>query len=153
MTLDIEARYPPTSREELDEFEHTTGKELPPEYREFLLHHNGGRPGDNVVEAPDLGELVVNDFLGIQPGDQYDLARELDVYDGRIPRDALPFAEDPAGNLFLLSLAGDSKGAVFFWDHENEPEEEGIDWSEFDNIHPVAGSLEEFLSRIRRPEP
>ena len=73
------------------------------------------------------------------------------MYDGRIPPGALPIAEDPGGNLFLLSLAGDSRGAVFFWDHEEEPVD-AVDWSDFDNVHQVAGTFAEFLASVRADE-
>ena len=139
--LNIETDFPQLAPAELDAFERETGLELVPEYREFLLRHNGGRPDDNSIDLPDLDDsTVVNDFFGLLPGDDYDIRGELEMYDGRIPPGALPIAEDPGGNLFLLSLAGDTKGAVFFWDHEEE------------NAHRIAGSFEEFLASIKPDE-
>ena len=150
--MNIESRLPPITRADLDSFERETGLELVPEYRDFLLAHNGGRPESNSIDLPGLDDATgVNDFLGLRAGDDHDLRRELAVYDGRIPPGALPFAEDPGGNLFLLSLAGGTRGAVFFWDHEEEPVD-AVDWSEFGNVHRIAGSFEEFLASIRPDE-
>jgi hypothetical protein len=147
--VNIESHLPPITTAELDEFERATGMELVPAYRDFLLTHNGGRPENNLIDLPGLDDTTgVNDFYGLQPGDDYDLRRELEVYDGRIPPGALPIAEDPGGNLFLLSLANGSKGAVFFWDHEEEPPH-AADWSDFPNVYRIAGSFEDFLSSIR----
>ena len=148
----IDQTFPPTSPAQLDEFERDEGVQLPAEYREFLLTSNGGRPDDNIVDVPDLDEVAVNDFFGLQPGEMYDLRGERAMYEGRIPPGTLPVADDPGGNLFLLSLAGDSKGAVYFWDHEEEPREEGTDWSDFENVYRVADGFDQFLAMLRPDE-
>jgi hypothetical protein len=150
--VNLETAFPPIAESDLVEFEQATGLRLVPQYRNFLLAHNGGRPDDNVVDVPGLGEVAVNDFLGLMPGDSYDLRSGLEVYEGRIPAGSLPVAEDPGGNLFLLALGGESTGAVYYWDHEDEPADGAADWSDFGNVHEVAGSFDEFLSRLRPAE-
>jgi hypothetical protein len=145
----IEQTFPPITPADLDDFERAESVALPPEYRDFLLKNNGGRPRDNIADVPDFDEVAVNNFFGLRPGEMYDLRREAAVYEGRIPPDTIPIADDPGGNLFLLSLAEDSKGAVYFWDHEEEPEDEATDWSDFENVYPIADSFDEFLAGLR----
>jgi cell wall assembly regulator SMI1 len=145
----IEQTFPPISPADLDEFERAEGVALPPEYRDFLLRNNGGRPADNIVDVPNLDEVAVNHFFGLRPGEMYDLRRERAMYEGRVPPGTIPIGDDPGGNLFLLSLADDSKGAVLFWDHEEEPVDEATDWSDFENVYAIAGSFDEFLASLR----
>jgi hypothetical protein len=83
----------------------------------------------------------------------YDLRRESATYEGRIPPGTIAIAEDPGGDLFLLSVDGDSKGSVFYWDHENEPVDEATDWEDFENVYPIADSFEEFLASLRPFQP
>src|SRR5262249_21807185 len=84
--VNLQPRFPPVAEADVQEFEQATGLQLVPSYRDFLLANNGGRPDDNVVDVPGLGEAAVNDFLGLKDGDPYDLRHELEVYDGRIPQ-------------------------------------------------------------------
>jgi hypothetical protein len=148
--MKIEQTFPDIGPAQLDEFERDERLELPAEYREFLLTSNGGEPDDdNIVDVPEFGEVAVNDFFGLQTGQEYDLRGERAMYEGRVPPGTLPIADDPGGSLFLLALDGDAKGAVFYWDHEAEPREEGLDWPDFENVYRIAGSFEEFLGRLR----
>jgi hypothetical protein len=68
---------------------------------------------------------------------------------GRIPKKLFPIANDPFGNLICVSLTGEDCGAVYFWDHENEPDDED---TEFRNIHLIADSWEEFIDGLVTPE-
>jgi SMI1 / KNR4 family (SUKH-1) len=146
--MKIDQTFPPTSPAQLDEFERDEGVQLPAEYREFLLTSNGGRPHAN-VDVPEFMEVVVNDFFGLQAGEEYDLRGERAMYEDRIPPGTIPIAGDPGGNLFLLSVDGDSKGAVYYWDHEEEPQDGGTDWSDFENVYRIAASFDEFLALLR----
>ena len=43
-----------------------------------------------------------------------------------VPPNALPFAEDWAGNLFCLMLDGKDAGKVVFWDHERDADDHSV---------------------------
>jgi hypothetical protein len=65
---------------------------------------------------------------------------------GRWPSRLLSIAIDDGGNRFLLSLGPPDFGAIYYWDHEEEAEEDE-EPTEL-NLYHVAGSFAEFWGRI-----
>jgi len=102
---------------------------------------------ENVIPIPGwpYRSTVLNYLFALKSGNSYDLARNAEAYRGRVPDDYLPIADDPAGNLFCVTLRGDDKGAIYFWDHEHERE----DPSDRGNMYRVAGDIRELLSKLR----
>jgi hypothetical protein len=115
MRIDIadSNRFGTLAPERLAAFEASLGTSLPDPYRAHLLAHNGG----HVEGARKIHEL--HHVHGIHDGPQW--ARFPDsqaIYGGLVPRNLLPIADDPGGNLICLVLTGANRGAVWFWDHE-----------------------------------
>jgi SMI1 / KNR4 family (SUKH-1)/Ankyrin repeats (3 copies) len=104
----------------LDDFEHSLGTRLPEAYRKHLQLHNGGC----VKGAQEICEL--HHVFGIHNGP--DWARFLDraSYGQMLPRDLLPIADDPGGNLICIVLSGPDRGAVIFWFHERGRDPESL---------------------------
>lgn len=121
------------------------GTRLPDDYREFLLEHNGGRPKPaEFVFARRTGpytDSLVDWFLALYDGEHSNLETVCGWLVNRVPDNLLPIAIDPFGNFVLLGLAGEHRGKVYFWDHENEPIRQP-DWS---NIDLIADSFDAFL--------
>ena len=88
---------------------------------------------------------MLNVLFGHAPGDAYDLLRNHEAYEGRIPAELLAVGNDPGGNLICLAVRGGKRGAVYFWDHEGEgpPGEAG-----YSNVYPVAESFGEFIESL-----
>ena len=132
----------PLTAEHIDALETTVGKPFPPEYRAFLLAHNGGRPESAIVDIDNCpaGAGVVQMFLGVTgPIESETVEWSWKVFQGRIPERLLPVADDPFGNLFCLSLDGQDRGCVFFLDrYEDSPAP-----------YLVAKSWNEFLGQLR----
>ena len=61
----------------------------------------------------------------------------------------VPIAHDPGGNLLLVSCEENSFGSIYFWDHENEIDYKNVSDNERSNIHFVANSIGEFLSKLK----
>jgi cell wall assembly regulator SMI1 len=155
MPLEIADSHEPLDEKRIAALEMQIGYRLPKEYRAFLAAHNGGYAnGSNAFrykyERGPYTESRINELLG--------LTAEYGSLDknylrmaalGRIPEKLLPIADDPFGNLICISLAGKDCGAVYFWDHENEPDDGN---QEFRNIHLIADSFDEFLSGLVPPE-
>ncbi|HMY18600.1 MAG TPA: SMI1/KNR4 family protein, partial [Polyangium sp.] len=133
----------PLTAEDIDALETTVGKPFPPEYRAFLLAHNGGRPESAIVDIDDCpaGASVVQMFLGVTgPVESETLEWSWKVFQGRIPERLLPVADDPFGNLFCLSLDDQDRGCVFFLDrYEESPAQP----------HLAARSWNDFLAKLR----
>ncbi len=129
-------------------FETEIGQRLPDDYRAFLLHYNGGRPAQRGFQFARRANFhvhaVVHWFLSLHDGEASNLEHTARALHRRIPPDTLPIANDPYGSFVLLGLGGESRGKVYFWDHERlaagPPE-----WS---NVDLVADSFDGFLRQL-----
>jgi cell wall assembly regulator SMI1 len=154
MPLEITDSEKPLSEKSISGLEKTIGYRLPEGYRKLLVSHNGGNAqGENAFrykyERGPYTESRINHFFSLTK--EYGSLDKMYLRmtrDGRIPKSLLPIANDPFGNLICISLAGKDRGAVFFWDHENEPNGK----NEFRNIHLIADSFEEFIDGLVAPE-
>jgi SMI1-KNR4 cell-wall len=130
--------------------ERRLGRRIPEDYRKFLLQErNGGRPAANVSALPEARRVGVGvtDFLGVGHPDDTDLLRVSEQYRDRVPADLLPVAHAEGGNLVCLSLGGRDRGAVYFWDHEEEAEEGASPTRE--NLYRIAESFHDFAASLR----
>lgn len=123
---------------------------LPRAYRSFLKQHNGGKPEEAtfgfIGQDGNPEESTIHYFFGIHEGSNGNLLKEMRDYKDRIPDGTLPIATDPFGNLILLGIDGGSDPAVYFWDHENEPEGNEIPR----NVYLVCNCFTEFINGLRR---
>src|SRR5215470_3171670 len=127
MTLTITESFEMLEEDDLRIFEEKLGSNLPQEYRQFLLAHNGGKPNPSIVDyqksnLEPMSNTIIDYFFGIRLGDDYDLYDNLDTYVNchRIPKNLLPIACSPFGNIFCISLEGADIGKVYLWHHEYE---------------------------------
>ncbi|MBK9260029.1 MAG: SMI1/KNR4 family protein [Polyangiaceae bacterium] len=134
----------------ITQFESRRNLSLPDEYKRFLLTSNGGRPVPDAFDVPGWAHenSGMQAFFGVQTGNSYDLERELDVYDDRIPRDLLPIGCDSFGNIICLGIEGKRRGKIYFWDHEDELDENGLHRQDYSNVFLVANSFGEFLDKL-----
>ncbi|MBZ0284878.1 MAG: SMI1/KNR4 family protein [Anaerolineae bacterium] len=127
MNTQITNTYPPPSEATVAAFETQLNIQLPPDYRLFLLEHNGGKPkSQTFFISAEQGEDILRYFLGI-------------------PQNFLPIGVDTFGNLICLSIAGDDYDKVYFWDHDWEVTEGTPDYS---NVYLLADSFDSFLNKL-----
>lgn len=131
---------------ELEEFEHGLTVKLPEDYRIFLLSYNAAKPKPAAYFINEQqGDNLVRDLLGLCDKDWYSLRDHLEVYNGRIPSNFLPIATDYFSNLVCLSISGEDRGKVYFWDHDWEVVDGEPDYS---NVHLIAESFTVFLESL-----
>lgn len=149
--MKIENSYPKISRQQIADFESRQGLSLPQSYKEFLLNVNGGEPVPNEFEVPNWsGESsMVQAFYGIHAGEYDNLAEKIAMFQDRLPEGFLPIASDPGGNLLCLGTKGDDEGRIYFWDHEDELDKNGLSKKDFSNMYRVANDINEFLDKLR----
>ncbi|WP_170229771.1 SMI1/KNR4 family protein [Polyangium fumosum] len=153
--MDTENPYGATSREEIAMFEARKNVRLPVEYKDFLLKSNGGMPTPDGFEIPGFhGQAsTVNAFYGIHDGPK---TKRLDwaceVHRERIPADLIPIAYDAFGNEVCIGWKGKRRGKIYFWDHEDELDEQGLSRQDYGNVYLVANSLGEFLDSLKEFE-
>ena len=101
-----------------------------------------------VFDVPGEGDTSVQYFFPLLSRNRTEtLPYKLKVYGGRIPDELIPIGCDPAGNVIALAIKGKHRGAVFFWDHEAEADEE--DQPYWGNLKQVAPDFPAFLASLR----
>ncbi len=156
----IEEPGPKVGLHEIEAFERELGYSLPPDYREFLLHFNGGRLVEGLVygrdDQPDVPYMhgdAISKLHSLEPKGQsleaYDrlsTPKEFDAYDAKLPLNAIPIANDDFGNYFLLCSCNGG-WLVRFWCHEDS--DIGVDSLEH---RVVAEGFTDLLMRVRSLE-
>ena len=134
----------------LSRHEDSWGFRLPDDYRRFLLQFNGGRPHPRYFEFKDHeGGSSVHSFLGFNEDYNRNLVKKLQMFKDRLPARFFPVAYDDGGNQICLSISGNDRGKVYFWDHELQADQTvGESPENADNIMLVADSFEEFLNGL-----
>lgn len=132
------------SLEQIDKFETGNNVKLTKQYKEFLLKWNGGKVTPNLFMISDeQGPSVLNVFYGI--GDMYDnLTDFIDIMDERLPLGFIPIGDDPSGNVICLGTENPYYEKIYFWDHEQEPE----DPDDMSNMYFLANDINEFLGNL-----
>jgi len=119
---------------------------LPIEYVEFLLRNNGGIPIPNTYpiegHEEEVGSIQV--FFGIDRDIKSSCLdwnfREFNV-NKRIPNNLFPIGNSDTGDLICISLYGQDKGFVIFWDGMYESEK-----ATYSNVYKIASSFSDFLN-------
>jgi SMI1 / KNR4 family (SUKH-1) len=144
MAVTYRREAPPASPADVERLERRIGRELPTDYRDYLLGQDGGRPVGN--------DEALKEIFGVREDapEWSNMWDKLDIFADRVPLWLLPVAQDEYGNLFALSLREQDFGSVWFWDHEEEADE-GEPPSE-ENIEQRAGSWTAFLAGLETVE-
>ncbi|MDM5155444.1 SMI1/KNR4 family protein [Bacillus sp. DX1.1] len=132
------------SLEQIEEFEIENDITLTKLYKRFLLEWNGGKVSPNLFAISDKqGPSVLNVFYGI--GERYDnLTDFIDIMDGRLPKGFIPIGDNPSGNTICLGTKEPYYEKIYFWDHEQEPE----DPDDMSNMYFLASDIDEFLNSL-----
>ncbi|MBN2572387.1 MAG: SMI1/KNR4 family protein [Ignavibacteriales bacterium] len=132
---------------ELEAFEKRINIQLPSEYREFILKHNGGKPVSNSFNFIDFdgkeSNSLVHYFFSIHNEKSFDnleLTYEYYINEDRIPSYMLPIASDPFGNYICISTKEENYGKIYFCDHEMDTN---------DNLCFISNSFNEFLNMLK----
>jgi SMI1 / KNR4 family (SUKH-1) len=123
---------------------------LPADYRAFLLATNGGKPDPGDFFVPCWGGEFsqVHRFFGIHDGPSGNLEEWIVRYRDRLPESFIPIGLDPGGNLLLIGVAHDFTGHVYFWDHEDELDDDGLSRKDMSNTFFLASSIAEFVASL-----
>lgn len=145
------------SEAELQSIEAKISYSLPLDYREFL--HNYG--GYSVYaffpcEPYEGGDAnIISGFYGLMPKDHpsihysftLDIIGMYDALSLYKPVELLPIGDDPGGSQICLVLAGEHKGAVYFWDRI-----EAWNTEDFTGVHFIASSFDEFIHLLKNED-
>jgi SMI1 / KNR4 family (SUKH-1) len=147
VNVKIDNPQPPVQDVDLKKIEFRLGYPLPPEYRNFILQHNGGRPVPHRFSTKDgkIESGVKTFFPVADAGDN--LLSEIDdiTLTGTIPRNLFPIAIDPIENRLLLSGAGDDAGSVYYWSWDEEPDDATCSYR---YMRKIADDFDDFLANL-----
>jgi hypothetical protein len=150
-TINFEKHFGPLKTDVLGSIEQAYNITLPKDYRDFLLVFNGGKPIESEFSLKDSSNSsLVAGFFGITDSKDYNLLfHYVVIYTGRIPSNTIPIADDQCGNIILLSVKGQDRGKVYFWDHEREADPSQGEKPSYDNLTLIADSFEEFINNLK----
>ena len=119
------------------------GRRLPTSLKAHYLEFNGGRP-ENYIFSKEGLELCVRGFYPMLFGnDRFeDNYQDFITERNLIPSYLIPFADDPGGDLYCMSIEKFHEGSIwsFHWDDHDDLKEA---------LHLLADSLDEFLAHMQ----
>lgn len=153
----------PVPEREIAELERSLGSVLPAPYRRFLETFGASAFEQMVAFDPierlpasisSDGRGIVGVFYGAIAHDPHDLVSALARYRERMPDGFLPIANDGGGNQIAMQLGGARPGAIYYWDHNNEwDEDDYLDEDEpippdlkWQNVTLIAASFDDLLA-------
>jgi uncharacterized protein (TIGR02996 family) len=152
-TLQFTGSGKPVTATELDTAAKNRGRSLPPDYRAFLLLHNGGRPNRHhfdYVGNPIEGPEVLTNLIPFRAAHAFQSV--LESYEGQMADEDAEHLFDnlitigwvaAAQDCLALSIAAEHFGSVFY-----QPYNEGLQVP-----NKVADSFAEFLAILKEPPP
>jgi hypothetical protein len=155
----------PVPERELAELERLLGFAFPASYRRFIEKLGASAFArivafDPIKRLPTTisrsGRGIIDVFYGASAHEPDGLISALARYRERMPEGFLPIAHDGGGNQLAMQLIGDSPGAIYYWDHNNEwDEEDYLDHDEqvppdlkWQNVTLIAASFDDLLARL-----
>lgn len=153
MSIDFDDSGPKLSEQKLSKFETKIAYRLPEDYRKFMLRQNGGTPVMEMMfsfqESGKNSDSVIDSFYAIAAeADVTTISEAVETYivSGRIPSSLLPIADDQFGNQLCIDVSGETRGAVYFWNHERESSVH--DTSLVFPLSLISGSFDHFLGLL-----
>lgn len=152
--MDIKQSGKNVTEAEVVNFEKKIGHTLPDTYRKFILTYNGGKPTPYFFKVPgwQYEASLVTELKGIDPEARVDLEELNVLLDGRLPDHFIAIGSDPGGNMLLTGLAGASKGKIYFFDHENEPDDADGKLESYPNIYFLSDDFDSFLTNLKNED-
>ncbi|MGY4398486.1 hypothetical protein ACVWZA_003694 [Sphingomonas sp. UYAg733] len=146
----LATRADPIPPGDVTKLEALMGGKLTESYAEYLGQSNGGSFRADIVDLPFMNDATVLNYMYSTVNPDYNIFEEYKMLRGmdRIPEQALPIADDPGGNVFLISFESKTYGNVFFWDHEREPGDGGSRIADFPNMTLLANDFAVFISGL-----
>ena len=147
--MELQDSYSEISKNEIDTLCSDLEIQLPKDYVDFLLKHNGGQPTQNHFLKKDsndepLFDFNLNVFFGLGENDtSYDILTMFSIYCDRMPEELLPIGDDGVGNIICIGIHGAHYGKVFMWWKSGQVDEG--DEPNFENVELIEDSFEKFV--------
>jgi SMI1-KNR4 cell-wall len=151
--------YLPLLPSKIQVFESQLGSPFPTEYKELVSKYGGAVFDKEVTFAPIDPRfrrishtgwvtfiIIYGDIENDDPWDSNSLQANIEWMKGRMPDTMIPIAATGEDHI-CLCLHGKDRGALFYWDREEEPTIDN------NNIYRIADSIADFISSLKCEEP
>ncbi|NMD71607.1 SMI1/KNR4 family protein [Bacillus sp. DNRA2] len=120
--------WPEPDETVLAEYVNKVGKQIgfifPSDYVECAIHYNGSAVLPYNFEVDGVSR-VLGTLLSYDKDSSENIIKVYQKYSSSLPKELVPFAFDPAGNLICFDYKGhEDNPIVVFWEHENAWEKE-----------------------------
>ncbi|MBX4262270.1 SMI1/KNR4 family protein [Clostridium estertheticum] len=120
---------------------------FPNKVKEYYLQYNGGEPEKYIFIDEDEDSFIVQKFVSIKYNSGGGQTLENYIQDIKedaiLPKWLIPFAYDPGGDIYCFSIDKEDNGAIYYWSHEHDLEEdteEHVVW--------LSESMESFINNM-----
>lgn len=156
----IDRSGPMLSKSDINEVVRQIGRELPRDYRDFMLKNNGGVPEMGYFSLPEcdtkfwVDDFCIIDKYAVQPHENAgtdSIAFQHYQLGSIMPPNTLIIGSVCRDSRLLLYLKGDLKGKVYlvYWDEVPEGPEELTRSDVEKGLHYVAPSFSAFLGMLQ----
>lgn len=163
---------PALTPQDIARWETIINAQFPKQYREYLLHCNGGemRISKNHKESVDCYAFTIKwkpEMQGLTPGSllgQFFMIQDIptgkphftmtfdynyNCWKDFLPSDTFPIATDPGGNLILIGLKGESAGKIYYWLFETANAVETPETAAYVYLGEIADSFADFILSLK----
>lgn len=109
---------------------------FPDDYIDCVMEYQGGTPKPNVFDTIKNQERILKSLLSFCENKNENIFAVTEWLKDRIPKELIPFANDPSGNYICFEYANDNNPKVVYWNHETN------------EIEYVAESFSELLDKL-----
>ena len=121
---------------------------FPTEYLKYLKKYNDAELADNIVNTSDES-ISIRYFYGTTTEDYSNISSVYEIFIDRMPPNCIPIAEAEGGNEVCISLAPESYGKIYFWNHETMDTDYGeICTLSLEKMLYLADSFDSLLDKI-----
>ena len=149
----------PVSQEVVHTVGDNLGVKFPSDYIECVAINNGANAEPRLFDVENR-EKVFGTLLSFDENNDEFIVSVYNDYKLTLPKEIVPIAFDPAGNLICFDYKDDkNKPTVVFWEHENAGEkemlmrEEGLTEEQVEelareNVFYIADTFSDFLDKL-----
>jgi hypothetical protein len=136
------------TQDQITKLESKLGIDLPEEYIDFLMEHNGGELISNEARTIGIaevnGSILIDVFFGYETGlKNLDILTWMDLHAEDIYRDTVILANDAGHGFVVMICKGQDKG-IWYWDASFS-----FDVSDdVNNIYKVCSTFSELLDKL-----
>lgn len=121
---------------------------FPQEFVEYLKQYNDAELEPNYLDF-GANACGIRYFYGTSGHAYCDIEWNYEIYKTRMPEKCIPIADEDCGNQICMSLAEDTYGKIYFWEHETMDTDDREECQlGFDDMYELASSFSDLLDKL-----